>query len=84
MIAASTVVMFGPIFPNSVVWSAGEAAGGTLPPDGRVFRAEGLRLEIVPRPGAGDGTIAELRFIPEEGLTVGYRGTWTCPGRTRP
>ena len=50
-------------------------AEGTLPGEGRVFRAEGLTLEIVPRDG--DDT-ADLRFTLSEGLTVGYRGSWDC------
>jgi hypothetical protein len=52
-----------------------ETAEGTLSAKGRVFRAEGVALEIVPRDA--DGT-ADLRFTLSDGLTVGYRGDWEC------
>ena len=59
---------------------APEGAEGTLAPDGRVFSSEGLTLELVPRPDeeSGAGVLADLRFALDAGLTVGYRGTWTC------
>jgi hypothetical protein len=58
-------------------------AAGPLPGEGIVMQAEGLALEVVPRNApretAGAPT-ADLRFMLEEGLTVGYRGTWACDG----
>jgi hypothetical protein len=61
--------------------SPAEGAGDLLPGEGIVLQADGLAMEVVPettpREGAG-ARRADLRFTLEEGLTVGYRGTWDC------
>ena len=60
---------------------ADAAAAGPLPSEGIVMQTEGLTLEIVPEGTAGetaDARVADMRFVLDEGLTVGYRGTWAC------
>jgi hypothetical protein len=62
---------------------ADAAAAGPLPSEGIVMQTDGLTLEIVPE-GTASGTAgartADMRFVLDEGLTVGYRGTWACGG----
>jgi hypothetical protein len=53
--------------------------------EGVGFSADGIDLLVAPTPGANteDGTgevDADLTFALEEGLTVGYRGYWSCAG----
>ena len=47
------------------------------------MEAGDLTLEIVPEaaPSETQGArMADMRFVLDEGLTVGYRGTWACDG----
>jgi hypothetical protein len=70
--ARAAMKLSGRIVPLAEMPGTGQ---GTLPGDGRIFRAEGLRLEIVPR---DEDDTADLRFTLSDGLTVGYRGEWAC------
>ncbi|MEE4119814.1 MAG: DUF305 domain-containing protein [Paracoccaceae bacterium] len=58
-----------------------ESADAPFTGEGIVMQADGVTIEIVPetapRETAGP-TTADMRFVLDEGLTVGYRGTWAC------
>ncbi|RDC74348.1 DUF305 domain-containing protein [Rhodovulum sp. 12E13] len=66
-----------------VLTRADDAVAGPLPAEGIVMETDGLTLEIVPESTASEtasARVADMRFVLDEGLTVGYRGTWECEG----